>query len=157
MRCCAETRPIHEDKNMRSKMKGSALHYHCHMVMNIESIYVLFAWTLTHEQIDERTEIATPNRTMLHVQNRVNERKTLKHFGTWKRDSVPKSSRDVSECNASAEIGLGARPCTCPQLTCSAETLLRSGVCLRNVNHRLKQTNLLTHPVYPIQGNRRFG
>ena len=69
----------------------------------------MLAWTLTHEQIDERTEIATPNRTMLHDQSRANERKGLQHFGTGKRDSVPKSSRDVSECQASAEIGLESK------------------------------------------------
>ena len=69
---------------------------------------------------------------------------------------MPKSSRDVSECQASAKFGLGARPRTCPQITCSAKTLLQSGVCLRNVNHRQKQTNLLRattlHPGLPDTG-----
>ena len=45
-------------------------------------MYVLLAWTLTNEQIDERTEIATPNRTMLHDQSRANESASLQHFGT---------------------------------------------------------------------------
>ena len=38
---------------------------------------MLLAGRLTHEQIDERTEIATPNRTMLYDQSRANERKSL--------------------------------------------------------------------------------
>ena len=62
------------------------------------------------------------------MKREANERKSVQHFWHLKtRFCVKKSSRDVSECQASAEIGLGA----CPQITCSAETLLRSGVCLR--------------------------
>ena len=56
--------------------------------------------------------------------------KSLLLFLHLKTRACDKSSRDVSECQASAEIGLGARSRTCPQITCSAETLLRSGVCL---------------------------
>ena len=63
---------------------------------------------------------------------------------------------EMSQSQASAETGLGARPRTCLQITCSAETLLPSGVCLRNVNHRQKQTNqpraTATHPGLPDTG-----
>ena len=78
---------------------------------------------LTHEQIDERTEIATPNRTCYMT-------KVCSFLAPEKESQCQKCSQDVSECQASTEIGFGARSGTCHPITCSAEPLLRSGVCL---------------------------
>ena len=93
---------------------------------------------LTHEQIDERTEIATPNRTMLHDQSRENERKSLQHSGTWKRDSVPK----VAEMSQSIRLRR-ARPKPVPRLLVPLKHYYDLAYVCDNVNHRQKQTNLL--------------
>ena len=135
MRCCAEIRPAQEDKTRGQRWR--ILHSFSigvpavNMLMNIREYpravsLDVDAWTdwWTDGNCDS-------NLTMLHDQSRANERKCLQLFGTWKREPVPKRSRDVSECQASAEIGFGARSCTCPQITCSAEPLLRSCVCVR--------------------------
>ena len=67
---------------------------------------------------------------------------------------MPKSSRNVAECLTSAEVGFGTCSRTYHQITCSAEPLLRSGVCLRYRQSQTEKDQPTSGDYYMYLGNR---